>query len=189
MSEHSEPPLLVEVLLIGGRIKGLCRGLAERRRLMEVLNSPEAAFSLEDAAVKLQIGPPRRTHALAIEKKSIVAAIPWETPEQARQRVLSAATVGRSPTSQVPVVAFAPPYVIEGTAHLSPGAAAQKGALYASSPLFSRFFSVTNARLTLPDGSDLKAPVVLVNRETVSALERVEQAVKGPRDPLVGAWG
>jgi len=179
MNEH-QGPLLVEVFLNGGRIKGLCRQLGARRRLLEVLNSPEEALQLEDAAVKLTVGPPRRSHALAIEKKSIVAAIPWETPEQARERVLSAATVGRSPTAKMPVVAFAPPYVIEGTAHLPPGAATHKGMLHASSPLFSHFFSMTDARLTLPDGSDLKLPVVLVNRETLSALDRLEPAAKAP---------
>jgi hypothetical protein len=90
-----DAPLLVELFLNGARIKGLCRGVGRRRRLAELLNTPTDVFELESAVVTLAVGAPMHAPSLAIEKRSIIAAIPWETREQDRLRALDTSTLGR----------------------------------------------------------------------------------------------
>jgi hypothetical protein len=171
---ENEAPLLVELFLHGARIKGLCREIGRRRRLVEILNTPGDVFELTSAVVTLTVGPPMHAPALSVEKRSIIAAIPWETKEQDRKRALETSMMGRAQTTLAPVVAFSPPFVISGVAHL-PAAYTARGQLHPDAHTFSHFFPVTGAHLTLADGSQVEAPVVLVNRDTVSAMGRAAE--------------
>jgi hypothetical protein len=171
-----EAPLLVELFLHGARIKGLCREVGRRRRLVEILNTPGDVFELESAVVTLQVGAPMHAPALSVEKRSIIAAIPWETKEQDRQRALDTSTLGRSQTTPVPVVTFSPPFVVSGTAHLPAGYVNPRRTLHPDPSVFSHFFPVTSAHMTLADGSQVEAPVIVVNRECVSAMGRAAEA-------------
>ncbi|HLG12490.1 MAG TPA: hypothetical protein VI876_12090 [Dehalococcoidia bacterium] len=172
---QNEAPLLVELFLNGARIKGLCRQAGRRRRLAEILNTPDDVFELESAVVTLSVGAPMHAPSLAVEKKSIIAAIPWETREQDRQRALDASTLGRAQTTPMPVVAFSPPYVFSGTAHMPASYVTTRGKLHPDPSVFLHFFPVTKAHMTLADGSQLEAPVLLVNRESVSAMGRAAE--------------
>ena len=165
--------LLVEVLLNGARIEGYCSLVGARRRLSEVLNMPDDVFELEDAVTRIGDNEPIESPTITIEKKAIIAAIPWETSEQDRQRALATSMTGRAATVKLPVVALSPPLVIAGTAHLAGGYSS--GSLRADPSLFAHFFSVTGARVTLQDGSLLDAPVVLVNRDCVSAMAKTAE--------------
>jgi hypothetical protein len=168
---QTESALLVEVLLAGARIEGDCSQVERRSRLSEVLNTPGDAIVLENVVAKLGTGEPLQAPSITIEKKAILAAIPWETSEQDRQRTLATTMTGRAKTRELPVVVLSPPLVIAGTAHLPGGYSTT--ALRADPNLFTHFFSVTGATITLADGSFLEAPVVLVNRETASAMAQV----------------
>lgn len=170
-----EAPLLVELFLNGARIKGLCREVGRRRRLAEVLNTPIEVFELESAVVTLAVGAPLHAPLLAIEKRSIIAAIPWETREQDRLRALDTSMLGRAQTSPMPLVAFSPPFVFSGTAHMPAGYVTTRGKLHPDPNIFAHFFSITGAQMTLPDGTQIDAPVVIVNREAVSAMSRVAE--------------
>jgi len=112
--------------------------------------------------------------SIAIEKKSILVVIPRETDEQDRQRALTTLVTGPARTVQVPLGVLSPPLVIVGTAHL-PGSYGT-GLVRADANQFARFFSVTNARITLADGSSLEAPIILVNRDEVSAMARTAES-------------
>jgi hypothetical protein len=173
-----EAPLLVEIFLQGARIKGLCAAVSGRTRLAEVLNTPTEVLQLESAQVTMAAGPPMLSPALTVEKKSIIAAIPRETEQQSHQRDLATRMTGRAQTTPVEVVAFSPPFAISGTAHIAGSFGVGLRGLHADPSVFSHFFSMTGAQITLPDGSTLEAPVILVNRDMVSAMARTAEATK-----------
>lgn len=173
-----ETPLLVELFLHGARIKGLCREVGRRRRLTEILNTPGEVFELESAVVTLAVGAPMYAPSLSVEKKSIVAAIPWETRDQDRKRALDASTLGRAQTTPMPVMAFSPPFVFSGMAHMPAGYVTTRGQLHPDPSAFMHFFPVTKAHMTLADGSQIEAPVLLVNRESVSAMGRAAEPAR-----------
>jgi hypothetical protein len=177
VNQH-ESPLLVEVFLNGARIEGLCGEVGRRTRLAEVLNMPTDVLNLNSAVVTMAAGEPMHVDSITIEKKAIIAAIPWETKEQDRQRALATSISGRAQTTPTGVVAFSPPLVISGTAHISGGFGSTLRDLRPDPSVFSHFFSITEGQLTLPDGANLGAPVILVNRESVSALARVGEPSK-----------
>ncbi|HEU0072794.1 MAG TPA: hypothetical protein VFS30_02190 [Dehalococcoidia bacterium] len=168
--------LLVELLLDGVRIEGYCSQVELRRRLSEVLNTPGDVIELDDAVAKMTTGEPLKTPSITVEKKAIIAAIPWETTAQDRQRALATSMTGRAKTIQLPVVVISPPLVIAGTAHLPGGFGTS--VLRADPNLFAHFFSMTGARITLEDGAFLDAPVVLVNRDAVSAMAQTAEPTK-----------
>jgi hypothetical protein len=178
-----EAPLLVELFLHGARIKGLCREVGPRRRLVEILNTTGDHFELASAIVTLVVGAPMHAPALSVEKKSIIAAIPWETKEQDRQRALDTSVLGRAQTTAVPVVTFSPPFVVSGVAHLPQSYITAQSALHPDPSVFLRFFPVTKAHMTLADGARLQAPVIVVNRDCVAAMSRAAEAA---RHSLVG---
>ena len=168
--KQTDNALLVEVLLNGARIEGYSAQVEVRRRLSEVLNTPDEVLQLERAKATTGLGEPLDISSIVIEKWAILAAIPWETQEQNRQRALATSMTGRAKTMQLPVVILSPPIVIAGTAHVASGYGTS--ALRADPSMFAHFFSVTDARITLEDGTHLDAPVVLVNRDMVSAMAR-----------------
>ena len=174
MNQH-EAPLLVEVFLHGARIKGLCDAVGRHTRLAEVMNTPSEMLQLDSAMVTMTVGAPMHSPSLTVEKKAIIAAIPWETKDQDRQRALATTISGRAQTTPIDVVAFLPPFVISGTAHLSIGFGTGLRELRPDPSVFTHFFSITNAQMALPDGSTLEAPVILVNREAVSAMARTAE--------------
>jgi hypothetical protein len=174
--DDREAPLLVELFLHGATIKGLSREVGRRRRLVEILSTPGDVFELESAVVTLKVGAPMHSPSLSVEKKSIIAAVPWETKEQDRQRALDTSMLGRSQTTPVPVVTFSPPFVVSGVAHLPQGYINPRRTLHPDPSVFLHFFPVTQARMTLADGSQVQAPVIIVNRECVSAMGRAAEA-------------
>jgi hypothetical protein len=174
VNQH-EAPLLVEVFLNGARIKGLCEAVGRRTRLAEVLNTPTDVLQLDSAVVTMAVGAPLHCPSLVIEKTAIIAAIPWETKEQDRQRVLATTISGRAQTTATHVFVFSPPFVISGTAHLATGFGTGIRELRPDPAVFSHFFSMTATRMMLPDGSTLEAPVILVNRDSVSAMARTAE--------------
>jgi hypothetical protein len=178
---QEEAPLLVELFLQGARIKGLCAEVGRRTRLVEVLNTPGDVLQLEAAVVTMASASPLQSLDLTIEKSSIIAAIPWETPEQIRHRELATSMTGRAQTSPIEIVSFSPPYAVSGTAHVAGGFGVGLRSMRADPSVFSHFFSITNAQMTLPDGSKLDAPVILVNRERVSAMARAIQVASASR--------
>lgn len=172
----NESALRVELLLHGARIEGYCGQVELRRRLSEVLNTPGDVVELDDAVAKMTLGESLQTPSITVEKRAIIAAIPWETSEQDRQRALATSMTGRAKTIQLPVVVLSPPFVIAGNAHLPGGYGTST--LRPDPNVFAHFFSMTNARITLEDGAFLDAPVVLVNRDAVSAMARTTEPTR-----------
>jgi len=163
-------PLLVELFLENARIRGLSNQVEERRRLVDVLNSDDEAFHLNQANVSLGAGAPRDLANLNVEKRAIVVAIPHESEEQLRQRAMLRMTVGASPTKPAEITVLVPPFVAEGTAHLPPSVGTLRGNLHANTGVFNRFLTMTDAKLILPNGSAIEAPVMLINRDLIAAI-------------------
>lgn len=172
---NQQEALLVEVFLHGARIKGLCDSVSRRTRLSEVLNTQSGVLHLESAVVTMSVGAPMHAPSLTIEKKAIIAAIPWETKVQNHQRELATSMTGRAQTTPTDIVAFSPPFAVSGTAHLAGSYGSGPRDLRADPSVFAHFFSITEAQMTLPDGSTLEAPVILVNRDAVSAMARAAE--------------
>jgi hypothetical protein len=163
--------LAVEVFLQGMVVRGHSNDAVGRRRLLDVLNAPEEHIELSEATVKsLASGESMEFPTIAIQKRSIIAAIPRETAGQDHQRQM-ANLGGRVETLQIGVTIAAPPYVISGTAHAIHGSRAPK-VPSASSVLFTRFFSVTDATITDSEGQPTEASILLVNREMIATTAR-----------------
>jgi hypothetical protein len=163
--------LAVEVFMQGLVVSGHSKDAVGRRRLLDVLNAPEEHIELSDATVKsLASGESTEFPTIAIQKRSIIAAIPKETAGQDHQRQM-ANLGGRVETLQIAVTMAAPPYVISGISHASHGTTAPK-VPSASSVLFTHFFSVTDATITYLDGQPTEASILLVNREMIAATAR-----------------
>jgi hypothetical protein len=158
-------PLLVEAFLSGGAlVNGLCRQVGERKRLVDVLNSQEEVVEIEAARLSLRPGyEPLLFPTISIEKRSIMAAVPRETSEQNRRRAVLTNMMGRVQTVQRVVTIIAPPYAIEGMAHVAPGI----GVLRPSADIFAHFFPITDAVITIPDEGERPLPVILVNRDAI----------------------
>ncbi len=163
-------PLLVELFLENARIRGLSNQVEERRRLVDVLNSDDEAFHLAQAQVSLGTGEPRDLANLNVEKRAIVVAIPHETEEQLRQRAMLRMTVGATPTKPAAITVLIPPFVAEGTAHLPPSVGTLRGKLHATTGIFNRFLTMTDAKLILPNGSAIAASVMFINRDLIAAI-------------------
>jgi hypothetical protein len=126
--------------------------------------------------VALVGGQKRELPKLMVEKRAIIAAVPRETSEQSRQRLMERNVMGHAETQPLKVTLIIPPFVAEGTAHLLGGRQAVRKRLRADPDLFARFFSVTDGRLYLPDGNVLEAPVILLNRDRLVAVSLDEAA-------------
>ena len=169
-------PLLVELYLEQARITGLNYQTEERRRLVDVLNAHEDAIQLEEVRFAMIGGQKREMPKLMVEKRAIIAAVPRETAEQSRQRLMERNVMGHAETQPLNVTLIIPPFVVEGTAHLLGGRLSVRKRLRADPDLFSRFFSVTDGRIFLPDGAKLEAPVILLNRDRLVAVSLDEAA-------------
>jgi hypothetical protein len=169
---NAREPLLVQVFLWTAVVKGVSPLMDRHRRLADVLNAGDEYLELESATLSLG----DRTLDLAtvaIEKREIVAAIPWESEEQRRQRqVVNLA--GKTKTNDLAVIVYAPPYTIEGSAHFSEGKNVPK-TISARASLFSRFFPLSNARIIREDGKAVRSDIVVVNRELAAAIGRPRQ--------------
>jgi len=163
-------PLLVELLLANSRIRGLSTQVEERRRLVDILNSADEAFHLNHAKVSLGTSAARDLPNLNVEKRAIVVAIPHETEEQLRQRAVLRMSVAATPTKPAVVTVIVPPFIVEGTAHLPPSVGTLRGNLHADTGVFNRFLTMTDAKLTLPNGTAIEAPVLFVNRDLIAAI-------------------
>jgi hypothetical protein len=169
MNEERQP-LLVELFMDGAKVTGYCHLVQERRRLVDVLNSVDETFEIESVCIALASGATREFPLLTVEKRAVRLAIPRETPAQARERAMLRTIVGRTETAAVNVTMLLPPFIVEGSAHIPRGVHALRRRLRADPDIFSRFFSITSAKLMMPDGSDQEAPVVLLNREMVGGV-------------------
>ncbi len=170
MEQQKRSPLLVELYLAQARIAGLNFQTEERRRLIDVLNAQEDAIQLEDVRVALVGGQKRELPKIMVEKRAIIAAVPRETSEQSRQRLMERNVMGHAETQPLNLTLIIPPFVAEGTTHLLGGRQAVRKRLRADPDLFGRFFSMTDGRLYLPDGNVLEAPVILLNRDNLVAV-------------------
>jgi hypothetical protein len=161
--------LLVQVFLSSAVVRGLA-SVADGRRLTDVLNGVDEFLELETASFSFGS---RETDlaSVALEKAEIVAAIPWETRDQDRQRRITSFG-GRTRTMQVPALLYVPPYLIEGSIHLS-GDPSLTRTLNASPTLFPRFFPVTDARIVREDGKLVRSQIVVVNRDRVASIGRL----------------
>jgi hypothetical protein len=161
-------PLLVELYLEHAHIVGICRDVRERRRLIDVLNHQDEMLDLEDARVSLGNGVGKRYESILINKASIVVAVPRETELQSRHRAIMTSVAGKQETRQMSLALVSPPLVVEGIAHVSAGAGARN-----SINVFSKFFSLTGATLSLPANPDREFDVVLVSRDHVVAMSEI----------------
>ena len=164
MNDGPSGPLLVELFLEGCRISGVTDKVENRRRLVDLLNGQETMLELEEAKVTYAgEREPRLYNLLAIEKRSILVAIPRETQQQNRQRAMLTSMVGRAQTMQVPAAILIPPMTIEGMVHVPPGS----GRIRPEPEKFTHFFPLTVARISTGDGFFQEAPVALVNRDLI----------------------
>ena len=170
MEQQRPTPLLVELYLEQARIVGLNYQIEERRRLVDVLNMHEGSIQIEDARLAMVGGQQREMPRLSVEKHAVIAALPRETAEQTRHRLMERNVVGHSETLQLGLTLIIPPFVVEGTAHLLGGRQSVRKRLRADPDLFTRFFSVTDGKIYLPDGNTLEAPVILLNRDHLVAV-------------------
>ncbi len=173
MQDSTKAPLLVEFYLQGAHVSGVSRQVEQRRRLVDVLNGQEGTFELDSAKLTIQSsGMPRFFPTLSLQKRSIIAAIPHETQDQVRMRAVLNSGMGRAGTMQAQIAVLVPPYYIEGTAHMAPGS----GKLRPDPAVFTHFFPITAAQLFLPEGQSLELPVLLVNRDCISAMALLSEA-------------
>jgi hypothetical protein len=173
MALSSNSPLLVQLFIQGGHISGVTRHVEERRRLVDVLNGPDANFEIEEAKLTLSpSGLARHFPTLTIDKKAILAAVPHETQDQVRQRAMLNTGMGRAATLQATMGFLLPPLYIEGTAHIAPGA----GRLRPDPRVFTRFFPITSALCYLPDGEPLELEVLLLHRDAIASISLLSSA-------------
>ncbi len=171
MAEASPNPLLVELFLSNGRVHGITHEVHDRIRLVDVLTDGNRAFRMDSAKVLLGATTNvREFGSLNVEKRSIIAAIPHETQAQLRQRSMQTTTVGKSQTRSLRVTLLIPPFVAEGSLHVPQGVGNIGGHLTADAKIFPGFISVTGAKLLLPGGTEVQAPILLVNRDLIAGI-------------------
>jgi hypothetical protein len=171
MSDASNNPLLVEVFLSNRRILGLTHEVHSRRRLIDVLSAAAPAFTLHSAKTRIGASAAMQEFAtLNIEKRAIFVAVPHETKQQERERSVFTTTVGKSQTQPIQATLLLPPFIATGLVHVPFSFAGIGTRLTADPQILGRFVPVTSARLTLPRGEELEAPVLLVNRDLIAAI-------------------
>jgi hypothetical protein len=176
MAEANPNPLLVELFLSNGRVHGHTHEVRDRRRLIDVLTESSPSFRLEAAKVLLGSSPDGREFAsLNVEKRAILAAIPRETEQQQRQRTMLTTMVGKSQTQAIHATLLLPPFIAEGSIHVPQSVGNIGNKLTADAQIFARFISMTGARLTLPGGTDVETPVLLVNRDLIAGISVIEE--------------
>jgi hypothetical protein len=187
MTESNPNPLLVELFLANGRIQGVTHEVRERKRLVDVLTEPNPALRLESVKVLMaSTSGGREMPALNVEKRSIVAAIPHETQQQLRERSMLTTTVGKFQTQPLRAILLLPPFIAEGSIHVPSSVGSIGNKLTADSQIFARFISVTGAKLTLPGGTEVESPVLLINRDLIAGISVVEER-RGMSDSLMTA--
>jgi hypothetical protein len=165
---NQEPaPLLVELYLERAHIIGVCRQVQERRRLIDVLNHQDDTIEIEEARVSLGSGVSKQYETIQIQKSAILAAVPRETEEQNRRRAVLTNMMGRQETRQKSLALILPPLAIEGQAHVAGGA----GAL--SVKIFTKFFPLTAATLSMAGNADRQLGVIIVSRDHVLGMSEL----------------
>jgi hypothetical protein len=160
-------PLLVELYLERAHILGTCRDVQERRRLIDVLNHQDETIAIQDAQVSLGGDVTKHYEEIHVQKSAILAAVPRETDEQNRRRAVLTNMMGKQETRQKALALLLPPLAVEGQAHVAGGA----GAL--SIKMFSKFFSLTGATLSMAGNADRALSVVVVSRDHVLAMSEL----------------
>jgi hypothetical protein len=176
VSETTSNTLLVELFLSNGRVQGLTREVRERRRLIDVLIEPSPVFRLESAKVRLGSAQVSRDFtSLNVEKRAILAAIPHETQQQLHQRTMLTTMVGKNETRAIRATLLLPPFIAEGSVHVPISAGSIGDKMTADAQFLQRFISVTSAKMVLPGGSEIEAPVLLVNRDLIAGISVAEE--------------
>jgi hypothetical protein len=115
----------VEVVTQTYVVEGRCRGLTEYQRLVDMLNKPEVTH--------LQILDPKirpfsdaapidiKSNHIVVDKMRIFFASTIESPQDASRRE-TLHRIDRVEKDAYRILVFAPPFRIEGTAHLARGA-------------------------------------------------------------------
>lgn len=169
MNELGKRPMLVDVFLQGARISGVSRSRTERHRLVDLLNSADEALELESVKVTLNgSGQAYVLPSLAVEKRSIIAAVPRETQDQSRMRASLSTGMGRLTATRVQLAVVLPPMYVEGTAYVAIG-----GGRLRADDVFPRFFAVSAAKIVMAGGSSLDVPVVVIHRDAVAGLAQL----------------
>lgn len=163
-------PLPLEVYVSGGVVSGVTRRVEARRRLVDVLNGADGVFQLESAVITAA-GTKLEMATVQIDKRSIVLAVPHETPEHIRLRAVMSVGISAAQREPVQVAMLAGPYFVRGTAFLPQ--TATRAELDAS--LLPRFFPLANAQVSLPDGTFLEAPLAIVNRDLLAGIGRIDR--------------
>ncbi|HLF78946.1 MAG TPA: hypothetical protein VJB57_15815 [Dehalococcoidia bacterium] len=178
-------PLVVHFMLSGALITGTVDLQEERRRLMDLLNG-QAQLVLTSVEITVYgVTGVKKLPTMTVSKDSILVAIPRETDEQNRLRLMQRSMVGRTATMQARVALLLPPLIVEGVAH-GPGGAAR---LVQDPAIFSRFFSVTDAVITMADGVIQDLPVAIVNRDAMAGMsllaevKPVDRPLRPPSEP------
>jgi len=176
MTEATASPLLVELFLTNGRIRGVTHEVRGRKRLLDVLTDGGPSLRLESANVLFaSTSGARELASLNVEKRSIVAAIPHETQQQLRERSMLTSTVGKYQTQPLHAVLLLPPFIAEGSIHVPSSVGSIGARLTADAQIFASFVSVTGAKLSLPGGSEIESPVLLVNRDLIAGISVVDE--------------
>jgi hypothetical protein len=147
-------------------------GLEGGRRLAELLTSGGDQFVLlKQVSISDLAGAGIETFPeLPVDKSEIIAAVPFETPEELRQQQARRTGLPRPHLMQVPVVALLPPLVIRGTAYLPPPASVVRA------QMLGQFFTLTHVRMRLPSGESVTAEVMVVNRDRLGGITKLTEA-------------
>jgi hypothetical protein len=168
-------PLIVHFLMRGALVTGMIDLQEERRRLVDLLNGQTPLLLTSVEVTVYGVEGVKHLPSMTVAKNAVLAAIPRETDDQNRMRLMQRNMVGHATTMQARMVILLPPLIVEGVAHGPSGAVR----LTQDPAIFTHFFPVTDAEITMADGSMQDVPVAIVNRDAVvgmSMLTDVKQS-------------
>ena len=165
--------LIVELYLDRARIIGVLPNVSQNRRLVDVLGNQDSTFEVESAEARL-IGSVQsyRFNLMTVRKSDVLFAIPRETPDQIRGRALYRTGMSTQTQAAMAIGVLLSICHISGTTFVPPGQNRQK----IEADLLPRFFAMSGATITQSDGSTSEEAVVIVNREGILALGRLNEA-------------
>ena len=157
---------IVEVITSSHVFVGRCDEMTgSDRRLLDILNSDSPLLVLADCRTR-----PLRdsTEPITLASTCFIpkARIVWARPLSAAVKVTKQQLVVNKETH--PVLAFAPPFRVTGSAHILPGA----DPTAALARLVSAFLPITGAQATLDDDDSItwEADVILLNGRNMDVI-------------------
>jgi len=170
-------PFYLDVLLADGRLGGHTFEVDESRRIVDLMNSKDEVVLLSDAMFRDWSGAVLAEAAeWVIEKGAVVAVIPKETEEQKRHLRLERVGMARPTMARIEVAAVLGRFILHGTTYVPPSASL----LRAHSDVFNRFFPLVDAQVLVPAGGRIEAEIVVVNRDLIGAIARLDTAQAAP---------